>query len=102
MQQRHTTKIMPPERSDLILSPHIPNIELDILVRHRLDVEAHRWDRRDVLVQLQLVQDRRLARRIQAQHQQPHLLRSEDLAHHFRELASHIVGCMVALLAEGR
>ena len=92
---------MPPQRPNLILSPHIPHIELDILVRHRLDVEAHRRDRRDVLVQLQFVQDRRLARCVQTQHQQPHLLRSEDLAHHLRELASHLVG-VFASPAEGK
>jgi hypothetical protein len=82
---------MSPKRPDLILSTHIPHVKLHILVRDRLDVEPHRRDRRDVLVQLQLVQYRRLARGVQPQHQQPHLLRPEDLAHHLGELASHCV-----------
>lgn len=34
-----------------------PDIKLDILVLDRLDIEADCWDRRDALVQLQLVQD---------------------------------------------
>jgi hypothetical protein len=34
---------------------------------------------------------------VKTQHQQTHLLRSEDLAHHFRYRASH-VGCVVLCL----
>jgi hypothetical protein len=91
---------MPPKRPDLILSSHIPHIKLDILIRHRLNVEAHCRNGSDVLVQLQLVQYRCLASSIQAQHQQSHFLGSEDLAHHFRELTSHPVGCAFACLQE--
>ena len=32
--------VMPPERPNLVLSSDIPDVELDILVRHRLNVEA--------------------------------------------------------------
>lgn len=80
---------MPPQRPNLILSTHIPHIELDILVRDRLDVEAHRRDGGDVLVQLQFVEDGRLARGVESQHQQTHLFRPEDLAHHLGDLAAH-------------
>ena len=31
---------MPPKRSNLILPSHIPDVELDVLVCDRLDVEA--------------------------------------------------------------
>lgn len=34
-----TGVIMPPERTNLILSSNIPDIEFDVLVRDRLDVE---------------------------------------------------------------
>lgn len=34
-----------------------PDIELDILICHRLDVETDRRDSRDRLIQLELVQD---------------------------------------------
>jgi hypothetical protein len=91
---------MPPERPNLILSPHIPNIKLNILIRHRLHVEPNRRNGSDVLVQLQLVQYRRLPRGVQTQHQQSHLLGPEDLAHHFRELASHFGGCVSGCLRE--
>jgi hypothetical protein len=49
---------MPPERPDLVLSSDVPDVELDILVRDGLDVEADCWDRRHALVQLELVEDR--------------------------------------------
>jgi hypothetical protein len=36
-----TGVIMPPERTDLILPSNVPNIEFDVLVRDRLDVEPN-------------------------------------------------------------
>jgi len=51
----HTTKVMSPERSNLVLSSYVPNIELDVLVRDRLNVEAHGWNGSNILIQLQLV-----------------------------------------------
>lgn len=46
---------MSPERSDLVLASDIPNIELGVLVGDSLDVEAHRWYRGHVLIELELV-----------------------------------------------
>ena len=54
----HTREVMPPKRPNLILPSHIPNVELDILIRDRLDVEANRRNGSDVGVDLQLVEDR--------------------------------------------
>ena len=34
-------EVMPPQRSNLVLSTDIPHSELDILVLHRLDIEAY-------------------------------------------------------------
>lgn len=48
---------MPPQRPDLVLSSHIPDVELDILVRDGLDVEAYGGNRRYVRVELQLVEN---------------------------------------------
>lgn len=56
-EDRHTRKVMPPQRPDLVLTAHIPNIELCILVRYCLDVEAYGGNGRDVLVELELVED---------------------------------------------
>lgn len=49
---------MPPQRPDLTLPTHIPHVEFDVLIRHRLDVEPDCWDGRYVLVELKLIQDR--------------------------------------------
>ena len=32
--------VVPPQRSNLVLSANVPHIELDILIRHRLDVKT--------------------------------------------------------------
>jgi len=53
---------MSPQRPDLILSADIPNVELDVFVGDRLDVEADGGDGGDVLVEFELVEDCRLAR----------------------------------------
>ena len=49
---------MSPQRSDLILTTDIPDVELDVLVDDRLDVEAHRRNGGDVVIELQLIHDR--------------------------------------------
>ena len=48
---------MPPKRPNLVLPSHIPNIELNILIRDGLDVEADSRDGSDVGVELELVED---------------------------------------------
>ena len=48
---------MPPKRSNLFLPSHIPNVELDILIADRLDVEADSRNGSDVGVDFQLVQN---------------------------------------------
>lgn len=51
-------EVMSPERSNLVLAADIPNVELDVLVCNRLDVEADCRNSGDILPELQLVQDR--------------------------------------------
>ena len=46
---------MSPQRPNLVLPTHIPHIELNILVGHRLNVEADCGDGGDVLVELEFV-----------------------------------------------
>lgn len=70
--------VMPPERPDLVLAAHIPHVELDVFVSHRLHVETYGRDGGHRLAQLQLVQDGRLAGRVQTQHEDPHFLVTED------------------------
>lgn len=81
---------MPPQGTDLVLTTNIPNVELDVLVRDRLDVEADGGDGGDILAELQLVKDRRLSGSIETEHEKAHFLGSEDLAHHLGQLATHL------------
>ena len=48
---------MAPQRADLVLPAHVPHVELDVLVRDGLDVEADGGDCGDVLVELEFVED---------------------------------------------
>lgn len=80
---------MPPQGSDLVLATDIPDVELDVLVCDGLDVEADGGNGGDVLAELELVEDGGFAGGVETQHQQAHLLGSEDLAHHFAKLATH-------------
>ena len=48
---------MPPKRSNLILPSHIPNVELDVLIRDGLDVEANSGNGSDIGVEFQLIKD---------------------------------------------
>lgn len=74
--------VVPPEGPDLVLAAHVPHVELNVLVGDGLHVEAHGGDGGDRLAQLQFVEDGGLAGRVQAQHQDPHLLVAEDLGQH--------------------
>jgi len=75
--------VMSPQRTDLVLTSNIPHIKFNILVSNRLDIEAHCGDGVDALAQLELVEDRGFARRVQPQHQDPHLLVPEHLGENF-------------------
>jgi hypothetical protein len=84
-----------PERPYLILTPHIPNVKLNILIRDGLDVKPHGRDSSHILVELELVQDGCFARCVETQHEKAHFLGSEDLAHHFGDLSSHCGGGVI-------
>lgn len=49
--------VVPPQRTDLVLTSDVPDIELDVLIRDCLDVEADSGDGGDRLVKLELVED---------------------------------------------
>lgn len=48
---------MSPQRSDLVLTTDIPDVELDILIDDRLDVKPDGGDGGDILIELQLIED---------------------------------------------
>lgn len=54
---QHTREVVPPQRTDLVLTAHIPDIELCVLVCDGFDVEANGGNCRYVLVKLEFVED---------------------------------------------
>ena len=64
---------MLPERPELVLTSHVPDGELDVLVLEGLNVEPDRRDGLDELVLLQLEQDRRLPGPVEPERYDPHL-----------------------------
>ena len=60
-----TREVVSPQRPNLILSSHIPNIEFDILICNRLNIESDGRNSRNILVQAQSVENGRLSRGIE-------------------------------------
>lgn len=50
-------EVVAPQRPDLVLAAHVPDVELDVLVGHVLDVEADGRDCGDVLVEAEFIED---------------------------------------------
>ena len=66
-----------------------PHSERDVLVLHSLDVEANRRNGGDNLTQLELVEDSGLAGGIETNHQDAHILLTEELAENLAEGETH-------------
>jgi len=67
-------EVVSPERSDLVLSTHIPHGKLDVLVFHSFDIKADGRNGGDDFTQLELIQDGGLSGGIETDHQNAHLL----------------------------
>ena len=76
--------VEPPEAAGVCAAAHVPDGEDEPFVLDALAVEAHRWDdlRLGDLAVLETVEDGRLARAVEAEHEAAHLL----LAQEFGEL----------------
>mmetsp|Transcript_55855 Transcript_55855/g.150446 ORF Transcript_55855/g.150446 Transcript_55855/m.150446 type:complete len:208 (+) Transcript_55855:106-729(+) len=81
--------VVAPQRPDLVLAAHVPDREAQVLVLHRLDVEADGRDGRHHLAQLQLVQDRGLTSCVQTDHEDAHLRFSDHSLPYLREGQPH-------------
>jgi len=96
MDRGRTAVVMSPQRPDLVLTTNIPDVELDILHRHRLDVESNGRDGSDRVGELERVQNRSLASSIKSQHQNAHFPRPKELvdeAGETRHGVAHLGGC---------
>ena len=77
--------VVPPEKSDLVLTTDIPHVEADVLVLDGLDVEANRGDGVDDLTELELVEDGCLASGIKTDHEDAHLAGADHALPDFGE-----------------
>jgi len=80
-------EIMAPERANLVLPANIPNSEVDVLVFDSLHVEADGGDGGHNLAELQLIQNRGLARSVKPNHENTHLLLREEALENTAEVA---------------
>lgn len=93
-----TAEVVPPQGPNLVLTANVPYIKFDVFVGNSFDVEANSGDRSDVLAELELVENGGLASGVETQHEQAHLLGSEDLSHHLGKLATHCGGFLLFFL----
>merc|ERR1719382_89378 len=77
-QALRTLVIVAPQFTDLLLAADVPNREVDVSVLDGLHVEADGWDGRPDLAKLQFVEDGGLPGGVEANHQDAHLLRTEN------------------------
>ena len=80
---------MTPQRSNLVLAADVPHRKAYILVLYRLDVEAYCGYGGDNLAQLELVENGGLAGRVQAHHENAHLLLAEQATEYTRYSQTH-------------
>ena len=92
---RAEARVRAPERADLVLAADVPDGHVEVAVLHTLDVEADRRHGRDLLAQLELVQDGCLAGGVEADHEDADVLLAEELAKHLGECETH--GCLVVV-----
>eukprot|EP00421_Protoceratium_reticulatum_P009592 CAMPEP_0168373432 /NCGR_PEP_ID=MMETSP0228-20121227/8786_1 /TAXON_ID=133427 /ORGANISM="Protoceratium reticulatum, Strain CCCM 535 (=CCMP 1889)" /LENGTH=161 /DNA_ID=CAMNT_0008386355 /DNA_START=203 /DNA_END=683 /DNA_ORIENTATION=+ len=81
--------VVAPERPDLVLAAHVPDCEAQVLVFNRLDVESYGRNRGHHLAKLELVQDGCFAGRVEANHQDAHLLFPDEALPDLRECEPH-------------
>ena len=82
-----------PERSEFVLSAHIPDGELDVPVFKGLHVESDGGDGRNEFVLLQLEEEGRLTRPVQAQGHHPHLDLGPDVDAIVLKRRHKFIGC---------
>lgn len=82
-------EVVAPERADLVLAAHIPHGEVDVLVLDCLDVEADGGDGGHDLTELELVEDGGLTGGVETDHEDSHVLLTEELAEELAETCAH-------------
>jgi len=85
-------EVVPPEGADLVLSTNIPHGELDVLVLDGLNVETDGGNGRDDLAELELVENGGLSGSVETDHENSHLLLSEEVLEDSRKGHPHLGG----------
>jgi len=93
-------EVVPPQRSDLVLTTDIPHGELDVLVLYGLDVEADGGNGGDDFTELELVQDGGFTGSIKTDHQNSHLLLPPQSVEQLRKGETHVCGLRLGRLYE--
>jgi len=75
--------VVAPEGPNFLLAAHVPHRHLQVAVLEALRVEPDRRRGRDVLVELQPVEDGGLARAIEAEHEDAHVAIQQERAEDF-------------------
>jgi len=96
-------EVVPPQRTDLVLTANVPHSEADVLVFDSLHVEANGGDRRDDLTQFQLVQNSCLSRGVETHHENSHLFLAKESRKHagYRQTHGGVVGLEHLLMVVG-
>ena len=82
-------EIVAPEHANPVSASDVPHLQSDVLVLDTLDIETDRGDRARDLAQLQLVEDRGLARCVQADHYDAGFMFGEQAGIKRREADAH-------------
>merc|ERR1719210_3179293 len=81
--------IVTTQGADFALAASIPGCELNVLVLHRLDVEADGWDCCDNFTEFQFVEDCCFSGSIEANHHNAHFLCANEVLPQLCERKSH-------------
>ncbi|PHT24427.1 hypothetical protein CQW23_35836 [Capsicum baccatum] len=95
---------MSPQRSDLVLTPDIPDSKADVLILNGLYIKSNGRNGGDDLSELKLVQDSSLTSCIETYHENSHLFLSKKPAEklgerqpHFSQLRKRAVFALVQI-----
>jgi len=84
-------EIVPPERTDLILTSDIPHGEVDVLVLDSFHIETDCGDSSHDLTELKFIKNGSLTSSIKTDHKNPHILLAEKTAEKLCKCRTHFI-----------
>jgi hypothetical protein len=92
--------LLSPQKSYLVLTTNVPHGAIDVLVLDRLHIETHGGRGVDYLAQLELIQNGRLACRIEAHHQQAAVLVRDHAVPQCRYIDTHYCSLLLLMMED--